>query len=183
MHCMKNEKTKKLVTLSLFAAIIVVLQIIATFVNFGGFPITLTLVPIIVAGAIYGPLTGGVMGLVFGSIVDVMVLTGLDPSGATMLSMHPIITMSLCLIKGCLAGLISGLAYKLIANKKVAIFVAAFLAPVVNTSVFFIGLILFFDAGFTALIAGLTSINFIIELVIDILLAPGILRIINMRKK
>lgn len=180
---MKNDKTKKLVTLSLFVAIIVVLQMLATYVNFGGFPITLTLVPIIIAGAIYGPLTGLFMGFIFGLIVDVCVLLGLDPNGSVMLSIHPFITLLACIVKGCLAGFISALAYKYIVNKKIGIFVSAALAPLINTTTFFIFLILFFDSSFTALVAGLTSINFVIELVIDMLLAPGILRIINMRKK
>jgi len=180
---MHNTKTKKLVTLSLFGAIVVVLQVVATFINIGGFPITLTLVPIIIAGAIYGPGAGALMGLIFGVIVDTMVITGADPSGATMMSMHPIITLGTCLLKGTLAGLFSGMAYKAISNKKIAIFVSAFLAPVVNTSVFFICLIIFFQGTFASFIAALLSINFLIELGINVLLAPGLLRIINMRKK
>ena len=180
---MRNEKTKTLVTLSMFGAIVIVLQLVATFINFGGFPITLTLVPIIVAGAIYGPGAGAVLGFVFGVVVDIMVITGADPSGATMLAAHPFITIFACLLKGTLAGLISALAYKKIENKKIAIVVAAALAPIVNTVTFYIILIMFFDASFAMMIAAFISINFIIELVINILLAPGLLRIIQMRRK
>lgn len=180
---MRNEKTKKIVTLSLFSAIVVVLQIVATFINFGGFPITLTLVPIIVAGAIYNEIVGGFMGLVFGVVVSVMVVTGADPSGATMLAAHPIITIVACLLKGFLAGYLSALAYKLIKNKKVSIFVASAIAPIVNTLTLYVVLILFFESSFAALIAAFISINFVIELIINVAIAPGLLRIINMRRK
>ena len=66
-------KNRKFAVISIFAAIVIVLQVIATYVNFGGFPITLTLIPIIIAGAVYGPYVGMLMGLVFGVVVDVMV--------------------------------------------------------------------------------------------------------------
>lgn len=178
-----ENKTKKIVTLSLFGAIVIVLQLIATFINFGGFPITLTLVPIIVAGAIYGPLVGGLMGLIFGVVVSVMVVTGADPSGAIMLAVHPFITIGVCLLKGFLAGYLSALAYKLIGNKKIGIVVASALAPIVNTFTLYVVLILFFDSTFAALIAAFVSINFVIELLINVLIAPGLLRVINMRKK
>ena len=45
------KDTKRITSISMFVGLVVVLQIIATFINFGGFPITLTLVPIIVGGA------------------------------------------------------------------------------------------------------------------------------------
>lgn len=180
---MRNEKTKTLITLSLFAAIVIVLQIVATFINLGGFPITLTLVPIIIAGAIYGIPAGTFLGFIFGVVVSAMVITGADPSGATMLATHPIITITACLLKGALAGFVSALAFQKIENKKLAIVAAAALAPIVNTGTLYIALILFFDASFAMMIGAFMSINFIIELLINVLLAPGLLRIVNMRKK
>ena len=86
---MKN--TKEITTISMFAGLVVVLQVVATFINFGGFPITLTLIPIIIAGAMFGPRTGALMGTVFGVVVALMVITGADPSGATMLAMRVLI--------------------------------------------------------------------------------------------
>lgn len=179
---MKNEKTLKQVTLAIFGAIVVVLQIIATFVNFGGFPITLTLVPVVVAGAIYGMGAGALMGTIFGVVVAIMVITGADPSGATMLAIHPVVTISVCVLKGTFAGLVSAFAYNKISNKKVGIVVAGALAPIVNTGTLYICLIIFFESTFAVMLAGFMSINFLIELVINVLLAPGLLRVINARK-
>lgn len=172
-------KTKRFAILSVFAAVIVILQILATYINFGGFPITLTLIPIIVAGAIYGPQIGILMGLVFGVIVDIMVITGADPSGAIMLSSHPIITILTCLIKGALAGFLGSLVYKLINNKKIGIIVDAIITPVINTATLYITLIIFFESSFAAMVAAFMSINFVIELLINVLIAPGLLSLIK----
>ena len=172
-------KTKRFAVISIFAAIIIVLQVLATYINFGGFPITLTLIPIIIAGAVFGPYVGMLMGLVFGIVVDVMVITGADPSGAIMLASHPIVTIMTCLIKGALAGYLGAISYKLLKNKKLAIVIDAIITPVVNTLILYIALILFFDTSFAAMIAAFMSINFIIELLINVIIAPGLLNLIN----
>ena len=176
---MKN--TKNITTISMFVGIVVVLQIIATFINFGGFPITLTLIPIIVGGAMYGEKVGSILGTAFGVVVAIMVITGADPSGATMLASHPIITITACILKGTLAGLVSAFAYQKLKdkNKFVAILVASALAPIVNTGTLTLVIILFFQGSFATFIALFLTVNFAIELVIDILLAPGLLRIID----
>ena len=109
-----KEKLRRRTFIIVFAAIVAVLQCIATFINFGAFPITLTLIPIIVAGAVFGPFIGLVMGLVFGIVVAVMVVTGADPSGATMLAARPFVTISVCILKGALAGFFSALTYHLL---------------------------------------------------------------------
>ena len=172
-------KTKRLSIISIFAAIIVVLQIVATYINFGGFPITLTLIPIIVAGAIYGPTVGLILGLIFGAIVNIMVITGADPSGAVMLAIHPIITILTCFIKGGLAGLFGATAYKMIKNNKVGIIASAIITPITNTATLYIALILFFESSFAAMVAAFMSINFIIELLINVIIAPGLLVLVN----
>ena len=44
-----KDKLRRKTVIIVFAAIVAVLQCVATFINFGAFPITLTLIPIIVA--------------------------------------------------------------------------------------------------------------------------------------
>lgn len=177
-----RNRIKKLSVVAIFSAVIVVLQILATFINISGFPITLTLVPIIIGAAVYGEGVGAILGFVFGAIVSIMVVTGLDPSGALMLSMHPLITVLTCLIKGMACGYISGLVYRLLKNRvndKVRIIISAFICPVINTFGLYISLILFFDTSFKALIGAFVSINFVIELFINVLVAPGLTGLIN----
>ncbi|MBQ1478362.1 MAG: ECF transporter S component [Erysipelotrichaceae bacterium] len=178
---MTNDKTKRVVTLSMFTALVIVLQVVATFVNFGGFPITLTLVPIIIAGAVYGIPVGAFMGLTFGVVVALMVVVGADPSGATLLSLHPVITISACILKGILAGAVSAAIYHGLKekNEKLAIILAAAAAPIVNTGTLYIALILFFDATFAAMLGAFMSVNFLIELAINIIIAPSLLRVVH----
>ncbi|MBR4422340.1 MAG: ECF transporter S component [Erysipelotrichaceae bacterium] len=173
--------TKKTTAITLFAVIIVILQLISTFINFGSFPITLTLIPIIVGGAIFGPLAGCLLGLVFGIIVALMVVLGADPSGATMFATRPIVTVSVCLLKGALAGLISGIVYHLFKkkNEKLAIILSSAIAPIVNTGTLYLCLYYFFGAELRMLVGALMSFNFFLELITNILLAPGLLSLIH----
>ena len=182
---MTNQNTRKVVTMAMLTALVIVLQVVATFVNFGGFPITLTLVPIIIAGAVYGPGAGAFMGLVFGIVVAVMVVIGADPSGATLFSIHPVITVSACLLKGVLAGFISALIYHGLKDKNqtLAIILAAAATPIVNTGTLYLALIFFFQATFAAMLAAFMSVNFLIELLINVLIAPSLLRIVRKRIK
>ncbi|MBO7677794.1 MAG: ECF transporter S component [Erysipelotrichaceae bacterium] len=179
------DKYRETTVIGIFAGVVIVLQCISTFVNFGAFPITLTLVPIIVGGAVFGPKIGALLGTVFGIVVALMVVTGADPSGATMLAIHPFITISVCIVKGALAGLFSALVYKALKdrNEKLAIIAAAAVAPITNTVTLFLVLIIFFESSFAVMISALMSINFLIELLTNVLLAPGLLTLIHRWQK
>ena len=73
-----------------------------------------------------------------------------------------------------------------------AVFVAAIACPVVNSGVFFLGGVVFFMESIEAyfktsngplfIITTLIGINFLVELAINVILAPVILRIINIKK-
>lgn len=171
-------KTRKIAVISIFAGIIIVLQLLSTYINFGSFPITLTLIPIIVGGATFGPWIGSFLGLVFGIIVSLMVVVGADPSGAIMFAKHPIITVMTCLVKGMLAGLIGSLIYKKTKNKKIGIIISAIITPITNTFILYLSLLLFFDTNFTVLISAFVSINFLLELAINVIISPGLLNVI-----
>ena len=179
-----SKYTKRITTISMFVGLVVVLQIIATFINFGGFPITLTLVPIIVGGAIYGPKVGAILGTAFGVVVALMVITGADPSGAAMLAAKPLTTVTACILKGTLAGFFSALVYEKMSSKNslAAILLSSAVAPIVYTGTLAFTIIAFFDGAFITLIALFVTVNFVIELLIDVLLAPGLLRIIDRQK-
>ena len=174
--------TRKYVTISIFIAITCLLQIISTYINFVGLPITLSLVPIIIGGAMYGVSFGSILGLSFGVIVSLMVVLNVDPTGAIMFSMHPFITIGICLFKGLLAGFLGALVYKKINNKKVAIVISALTATLANTISFVVLLCLFFDTKFSMITSILLSFNFLIEIITNCVLAPSLLPILNKRK-
>lgn len=82
----QKGNTRRMTGLAIFTAIIVVLQVLCTFVRFGPFSITLALAPIIIATAIYGKGAGAYLGGVFGLVVLITGLLGWD-GGTVMLLM------------------------------------------------------------------------------------------------
>ena len=111
-----SEKTRRLTGLALMTANIVVLQVVASFVKFGPFTITLALAPILIGAALYGPKAGACLGGVFGAVVLLACILGWDPGGAILWNANPFLTALVCLGKGILAGLAAGLVYRAIAR-------------------------------------------------------------------
>ena len=190
-----KNKVYRLTGLGILTAIIIVLQIFTTFVHFGPFSITLALIPIVVGAAMFGVGAGAYLGAVFSVVVVIMCITGGDPGGFMVWSANPFMCVVMCMLKGTLAGLCAGAVYKALCNKNkiLATVLAALVSPIVNTGVFIIGMLLFFRetlaswAGgsdlLTYIIVGLTGVNFLIELGVNIVLSPIIVKIIDAVKK
>ena len=187
-----HEKTRRMVGLALFTALVVILQLLGSFIRFGPFSISLVLIPIVVGAAMYGAGAGAWLGFVFGVAV---LLSG---DAAAFLPISPLGTIVTVLAKGTLAGFCAGLVFKLLEKKNtyVAVVASAIVCPVVNTGVFLLGCFLFFletvsqwaaGSGFenvgTYMIVGLVGLNFVVELVVDIVLSPIVVRLINIGKK
>lgn len=186
-------KTKNLVGIGLFTAIVVVLQVLAVGLRaLGLFSISLVLVPIVVGAAVYGWKGGAWLGFAFGVAV---LLSG---DAAAFLAVDIPGTILTVLLKGTLCGLCAGGVYKLLErrSKFLAVMTAAVVCPLVNTGVFLLGCRLFFfdtitawgaAAGFqnvgTYMIFGLTGINFLIELGVNLVLAPVVARLISLGKR
>lgn len=184
-----NSKVKNMVGIGIFTAIVVVLQLLGGGIKVGSlFSITLVLVPIVVGSAVYSWKAGAWLGFVFGVAV---LLSG---DAASFMIVDFWATIGVVLVKGTLCGLIAGLVYMLFSklNKTVAVISAAVICPIVNTGVFLLGCQLFFfetikqwalEAGFpdpgSYMILGLAGINFLVELAVNILLAPVITRLIR----
>ena len=64
-----NNKTKNMVGVGLFTAIVMVLQFLGGGIKFGIFSISLVLVPIVVGAALYGWKAGALLGFAFGVAV------------------------------------------------------------------------------------------------------------------
>ena len=183
-----KTNTQKVVGMGLFTAIIVALQMLASAIKFGPFSITLVLAPIVIGAALYGIGAGAWLGLTFG----VTVLISGD--AAAFLTINPIGTVLTVIAKGMVAGIVAAMIYKTIEkkNKTVAVVAAGIACPIVNTGIFLIGCYLFFQewliavfgtTGFATVITGLVSVNFAVELGINMLLASVIVRIIDLGKK
>lgn len=190
----KNKKwqTEKLVLLALLTALTAVLSYFGGFIRIGGLAsVSLTLIPVVLGAALCGPAAGGwlggVAGVVFFLTADAAFWFGLSIAG----------TVITVLVKGIASGYLAGLAYKLLEkkNRYLAVITSAVICPIVNTGIFLLGCLIFFmDAvnggavseGMSVggyLIVFFVGLNFVFELVFNIILSPAILRIINIKKK
>ena len=114
-----DEKIKRLATLAVLAALVIVLQSLSAFgfLKVGIFSITLTLVPIVVGGILMGPGAGAVLGLVFGLMVCIFSVTGVDAGGLMVFQTNALLAWGVCLLKGVAAGFIPALVYKILPHK------------------------------------------------------------------
>ncbi|MCR5255298.1 MAG: ECF transporter S component [Acetatifactor sp.] len=188
---MNKTNTTKIVGIGLLTAIVVVLQALAVGIRFGTFTITLTLAPIIIGAALFGPLAGAWLGFVFSIVV-------LITDAATFMAISIPGTIITVILKGTLAGLFAGLVYVALEKrgKFLAVIVAGVVAPVVNTGLFLLGCRLFFfdtikewaaGAGFENaglfMITAFVGLNFVIELVVNLVLSSAIVQVVKIGKK
>ena len=188
----KVMPTQRLVLLALLTALVAILSYFGGFIKIGGLAsISLTLIPVVVGAVLCGPIAGawlgGVSAVVFFMTADAVFWFGLSIPGT-------IITV---MIKGIAAGYLAGLVYQLLEKRGryLAICVSAVVAPVVNTAIFLIGCLIFFidtvSAGAAAegmnlfgyLIVFFVGLNFVFELLVNVILSPAISRIIEIAEK
>ncbi len=189
----KRMSTKTMVLGAVLTALVVILQLMGAFVKFGPFSVSLVLVPIVIGAATCGKGISAWLGLVFGLVVL------LNGDAAPFLAVNPLGTVITVLLKGTLCGLFAGLVYKWLEkyNRYLAVIAAAIVCPLVNTGVFLLGCLAFFmptiaewaaQAGLGGgvghyMIVGLVGINFIFELLTNIVLSPIVVRLLNIKEK
>ena len=184
----RDSKVRRLTLAAMLTAIVVVLQLLGSFIRFGMFSVSLVLVPIVIGGALLGAAYGAWLGFAFSMTV---LLSG---DAGPFLAVNVFGTIVTVLLKGTLAGLCAALVYQLSRriNTYLAVVLAAITCPVVNTGIFLICCNLFFwdtiegwaaGAGFDSagsyVIAGLVGVNFLFELAVNIILSPAITRLIS----
>lgn len=192
----KQMSAKTLVMGAVMTALVIILQYLGSFIKLGPFSISLVLIPIVIGTATCGKGIGAWLGFVFGIIV---LLSG---DAAAFLTVNAPGTIITVLLKGTACGFISGLAYEcmyklLKGNSYFSTVAAAIVCPTVNTGIFLLGCLVFFMDTITGwaeaaglgsgvahyMIFGLVGGNFLVELAINIIFSPIIVRIINVVKK
>ena len=188
----RHKQTEKLVLMALFTALVAVLSYFGGFVKIGGLAsVSLTLIPVVLGAALNGPIAGAWLGAVSGAV---FFMTG---DAAFWLSLSIPGTIITVMIKGLASGLLAGLAYRILEkfNRYLAVIVSAVVCPVVNTGIFLLGCLIFFmdavNSGAAAegmgtgayLIIFFVGLNFVFELLLNVLISPAILRVINIKKK
>lgn len=182
----QNDSVKKLALVGLLTALAAVLSLIK--IPIFGASITLVLPVVIIGSAIYGPFVGAWLTVIPNLIAftEAGIFMVYSPAGC----------VATLLLKGILAGLASGYVYKALSKKRPigAVTFSAVVAPIVNSGIFVLGCYLFIweqlvslagenGVGIGMLLFGLAGFNFIIELILNVVLCPLILRIIQMASK
>ena len=187
MSSVRHNSTLRMTQLAILTAIVGVLYYFGGFIKIGGLAsISLTLVPVVLGAALLGPRAGAWLGAVSGAVFF------LTADAAFWLNLSVFGTIVTVMVKGTLAGLFAGLFYRLLEKRNVllALLAAAAICPIVNTGIFLLGcLTFFFDAVkemanadgssvFSFLIVVFVGLNFVFELLLNLLLTPALQRII-----
>lgn len=180
---MKKITTQQIVITGLFLALEIIFQVIGNYLTFGPVNINLSLVTIVLAAMMCGPLSGAVVGFFNG------LMALLSPSTlAIFMPISPVGTVLACLLKTTLAGLLAGISFNLLKkkNKVLALLISSFIVPIVNTGIFAVMCLIFFrpflESGVgdqfpnigAFLIFGVIGINFIFEIVTTVVLSTGV---------
>ena len=187
----QRMSTETMVLGAILTALVVVLQLLGSFVKLGMFSISLVLIPIVIGASVGGAKLGAWLGGVFG----IVVLISGDAAPFMAISIPG--TIITVMVKGIACGLVAGLVYKCLEkyNRYFAVLGAALVCPIVNTGVFLLGCVAFFfdavaewGAGngqsfFVYLMVGMVGLNFLVELAVNMLLSPVVVRLLDFRKK
>ena len=189
-----SVETERLVLAAVLTAIVVILQVLAivTRAVLPLFAINLVLIPIVIGAAIGGARVGAWLG--FASGVAILI----SGDAAAFLTINIGGTILTVLAKGALSGFAAALVYKAVERKDryLAVLSAAVVCPIVNTGVFVLGCLTFFmdtirvwgeglgyNNAFAYIFLGMIGINFIIELVLNVMLSPVAVRLLDIKDK
>lgn len=194
-----STSVKNLTLLALLTALVAVFQCIGMIIPIGFNVGAFALVPIVIGAAMLGPVAGLWLGLVFGIIV---LATGsasaFYPLGFIKEPFFGILqTVIVVLLKGGLAGWVSGIIYRALEKKNsfLAIVISSVTCPIVNTGVFVLACFTVFLPGISGWASGagkdilayvfltLVGINFFVELSISVVFTPVAHKIIAIGKK
>ena len=203
----RRNSILQMVQLAMLTALVVVLQLAGSFIRIGPLPMSLVLVPIVLGACLLGAKAGAFLGFVFGAITMVMGITGVDAFSFLLWEANAVWFVIICLLKATMAGFGSGLIYKALGKvfggkyKTVQTVIASVSAPIINTGIFVLGMLLFFfdtmselptmfpDAfgqfnnAFALVFLGLAGVNFIGEFIVNLVLSPAMVRIVDLVNK
>lgn len=134
---MNNDKnllqTRNLALIGIFTGIIIIMSLIPAlgFIQIGPIQATTLHIPVIILAIVEGPVVGGILGFMFGAIS--MIRAYMTPTVFSFMFMNPIIAI----IPRILIGVLAGLVFKALKNKKtlgkVSIGISAAVGSLTNT--------------------------------------------------
>lgn len=168
----KKVNTRQLVLLAMLSGILLIMSFTPLgYLNIGPLAISLNMIPVAIGAVALGPGGGAFLGAVFGvtSCLQCVGIGGTSAMGVILFEISPVLTIAQRFLTRALAGLLTGLVYRLLKNRhfRLSAYVAGFCAALFNTVLFMTALVLLF--GHTEylqeLIAGRNILVFIISFV------------------
>lgn len=147
----KGFKPRELTLLGLLTAVLLVMSYTPLgYLNIGPLAITFNMIPVAVGAIALGPMGGAILGGVFGmtSFLQCLGIGGSSAMGVILFEINPFLAFLQRFLPRLLTGLATGYIYlgvKKLANHTVAGFVAGFCAAFLNTALFMLTLVLFFQ--------------------------------------
>ena len=188
----RRRKTLALAQNAILTALIVLMAFTPIgYLPLGPVKMTFIMVPVAVGAITLGEKSGAFLGLVFG-ITSFVQCFGLDLFGTTLFGINPVYTFIMCIVPRVLMGYLCGVIYKFIARKKrkLALVIASFFAPVLNT-VFFMSLLMIFfgnsdyiigirnGAELLPFLVAFVGLNGVMEIVTTTVVAPPVASVIK----
>ena len=178
---------KKITLVGLLTALAVALSYIKIPL-IGSATVTLVLPVVVIGAALCGPWVGAWLTV----IPNILAFS----EAGIFLVNAPFGCVLTLISKGLLAGFFAGVVYKVLSKKSKtgAVICSAIVAPVLNSGTFVLGCYVFIwdelvalagasGVGIGLLLIGLAGLNFVVELVLNLILCPSILRIIHIINK
>lgn len=191
-----SQQIYQMVLTAILIAIIMVLHFTGAAIPAFGTQISLVLIPIALGAMMIGPAGGALLGFVYGLTVFISLgVLHLDAFTGFLFDHSPVMAALICTAKTTAAGLIAGWVYRLLRPKSrlLAVFMASALVPTVNTAIFVFGCLIINgtinayiaekELGVSAIyfvIILCAGINYLLELAVNLILAPALERIINL---
>ena len=187
----RTPSTKDLTTTAMLIALIVALQAFSSIAaRIGLFSFALGLFPATIGSVLYGKKKS----LIFGAALGITILAT-DATAFALYGVNVFATIFVVMLKSVASTFVTATVFEWFGkfNRYVSVVVAAILGPIFNTAIFTVGVCVFFKDFFSQFIDGgvsfitgfllLILMNFIIEMVINIVLSPIVLRVVDIKNK
>lgn len=196
MNTTTNFRTKRMVQLALFTAIIALLAFSPLgYIKTGTITITLIGIPVIVGAVVFGPAGGAFLGAVFG-LTSFITCFGMDAFGGILLGIDPIKTFVMCLVPRILMGWLTALIFKglnkIDKTKYISYAATSLIGSLLNTILFMSFLIIFFinnakvqeiipvaAKGPFAFFAAIAALNGTVEAIVCMIIATAISKVLH----
>ena len=179
----KRINSRTIATTGLLLAVEIILQLLTIIIP-GFVNINLSLIPITLGAIMFGPIVGGFLGFMSGVIVLC------SPNTIQMfMQISPVATVFTCLTKTLIAGVVVGFTSKLLKKYPIANGITgAILVPLLNTFIFSLFCFFCFKDGliqqgfkldsYGSIFTVLIGINFLFEILINVLIVPLLYKVI-----